>query len=376
MSWLHKKLTLKFLIFQLALATIGIGIWWKIPQYGGSIIGIICVLSIGGFIGLVSHPFKKILREFKALLTGKQYRRINTKKIDEIGVIAHFFNEVTRSLERVSTNIKEHKRLSNELNVARKIQQDLIPKEAPDIPGLDIIAKTKPAAEIGGDSFDFITKDDQTFMYIGDVTGHGVPSGLVMMIVDTLIHTFTDTCLNAKQLMIMTNKYLKPRIQTTMFMTMIMLRWEHTSQQMTYTGAGHETLFHYKAASKTCDNIKGGGIALGMVPDNEKLIKEEILNLQDGDFIVLYTDGIVEARNENGEMYSIDMFLELVEKEAPKANTAEELFTALSTQVLTFLGDFIQEDDMTLLVIKKGPTQPATTSREKESTEWNTEESA
>ena len=334
------------------------------------------MLSIGGFIGLVSHPFKKILREFKALLTGKQYRRINTKKIDEIGVIAHFFNEVTRSLERVSTNIKEHKRLSNELNVARKIQQDLIPKEAPDIPGLDIIAKTKPAAEIGGDSFDFITKDDQTFMYIGDVTGHGVPSGLVMMIVDTLIHTFTDTCLNAKQLMIMTNKYLKPRIQTTMFMTMIMLRWEHTSQQMTYTGAGHETLFHYKAASKTCDNIKGGGIALGMVPDNEKLIKEEILNLQDGDFIVLYTDGIVEARNENGEMYSIDMFLELVEKEAPKANTAEELFTALSTQVLTFLGDFIQEDDMTLLVIKKGPTQPATTSREKESTEWNTEESA
>jgi sigma-B regulation protein RsbU (phosphoserine phosphatase) len=141
---------------------------------------------------------------------------------------------------------------------------------------------------------------------------------------------------------------------------------------MTYTGAGHETLFHYKAADGTCDNIKGGGIALGMIPDNEKLTKEEALDLQEGDFIVLYTDGIVEARNENGEMYSIDMFLKLVEKEAPKANTAEELFTALSTQVLKYLGDFIQEDDMTLLVIKKGP---APTSGAKESTEWNTEES-
>ena len=130
--------------------------------------------------------------------------------MDEIGVIAHFFNAITHSLERVSTDIKDHRRISSELNVAQKIQQDLIPQSAPDIPGLDIIAKTRPAAEIGGDSFDFITKNDRTFMYIGDVTGHGVPSGLVMMIVDTLLHTFADMVENSHQLLVQVNKYLKP----------------------------------------------------------------------------------------------------------------------------------------------------------------------
>ena len=359
MPWLHRKLFLKFLLFELITVTLSMGLWWLMPHYAWAIILASAILGMGGFFWLVSRPFEKVLHEFKALLTGKQYKRIYTKKIDEIGIIAHFFNQITHSLERVSTNIKEHKRLATELNVARKIQQDLIPKKAPNIPGLDIVAKTKSAAEIGGDAFDFIMKDTQSFMYIGDVTGHGVPSGLVMMIVDTLIHTFSDTCQDGHQLLVQTNKYLKPRIQTTMFMTMTMLRWEHQIQKMFYTGAGHETLFHFKSQEQICESIKAGGIALGMVPDNEKLIKEQSIDFQENDFIVLYTDGIVEARDENGEMYSIEKFKELVEHEAPNAHSAAELFQKLSGEVLGLLGNFIQEDDMTLMVIKKGP-KPAT----------------
>jgi serine phosphatase RsbU (regulator of sigma subunit) len=374
MQWLRKKLLIKFILFEVALAAAGIGLWFVLPQLTWAVIALIAILSTVGFWWLVSRPFKKILREFKALITGKQYNRIYTKKIDEIGIIAHFFNEVTHSLARVSGNIKEHKRLATELNVARKIQQDLIPKKPPTIPGLDIIAKTKPAAEIGGDAFDFITKGDQSFMYIGDVTGHGVPSGLVMMIVDTLIHTFVDTCLNAHDLLVNVNKYLKPRIQTTMFMTMIMLRWKHETKEFFYAGAGHETLFHFKAAEGIVDNITGGGIALGMVPDNNALIKEQQLAVKEGDFVVLYTDGIVEARNENGEMYSIEMFKELVEKEAVNAKNSEELFNILSKEVLTLLGDFIQEDDMTLMVIKIGESQGQAATTEGKTTEWDAPE--
>lgn len=360
MPWLHKKLLLKFFLWELILGLAGFATWSVKPDYAAFTILAVAVLSMVGFIVWVTHPLSKIMREFKALLTGKQYRRIYTKKIDEIGIMAHFFNQVTHSLERVSSNIKEHKRLSTELNVARKIQQDLIPKEAPPIPGLDITAKTKPAAEIGGDAFDFLVKENQTFMYIGDVTGHGVPSGLVMMIADTLIHTFADTSQTGHELLVKTNKYLKPRIQTTMFMTMLMLRWKHSTQEMFYTGAGHETLLHFKAADRTCDNIKAGGIALGMVPDNEKLIKEQSISLNEGDFLVLYSDGIVEAKNQNGEMYSIDMFKSLVEREARSAESAADLFQKLSSEVLKFLGDFIQLDDMTLMVIKKGPSAQKT----------------
>ena len=354
MQWLHKKLLLKFLLLESILGGMGLWAWSLIPDYSWAIITMVATLSVIGFFYFVSHPFNKIIREFKALLTGKQYNKVYTNKIDEIGVIAHFFNEVTRSLERVSTDIKEHKRLSTELNVARKIQQDLLPLKAPEIPGLDIIAKTKSAAEIGGDAYNFLTKDNQTFMYVGDVTGHGVPSGLVMMIVDTLIHTLIDTCKNGHQLLSLTNKYLKPRIQTTMFMTMVMLRWEHATEQMHYTGAGHETLIHYKAAEGKVDNLKTGGIALGMVPDNSKILKEIPLEIKEGDFVILYSDGIVEAQTNEGERYSIDKLAALIETQAPKAKSADQLFQRISKEVLHFLGDFIQEDDMTLMVIRRG----------------------
>ncbi|MFA6436259.1 MAG: SpoIIE family protein phosphatase, partial [Candidatus Gracilibacteria bacterium] len=318
----HKKLLWKFILFELILLGAGVGIWFFLKDYIlHAFIGIF-VLSITFFFIQISWPFNKILKEFKALLTGKQYRRIYTEKTDEIGVVAHFFNEITRSLERVSTDIKEHRRISSELNVAQKIQDDLLPKKAPPIKGLDIIARTKPAAEIGGDCFDFIKKGNQTFIYMGDVTGHGIPSGLVMMIVNTLIHTFADMVQDSKQLLVQVNKYLKPRIQRTMFMTMTMLRWDEENQQMFYTGAGHETILHYKKIDHSLENKAAGGIALGMVPNNEALLKEMPFPLSEGDFVILYSDGITEGKNDEGERFEIDRLIKIIEKQAPTAPTA------------------------------------------------------
>ncbi|MFA5842414.1 MAG: SpoIIE family protein phosphatase [Candidatus Gracilibacteria bacterium] len=350
----HKKLLWKFILFELILLGSGVGIWFFLKDYIlHAFIGIF-VLSIAFFFIQISWPFNKILKEFKALLTGKQYRRIYTKKTDEIGVVAHFFNEITRSLERVSTDIKEHRRISSELNVAQKIQDDLLPKKAPPIKGLDIIARTKPAAEIGGDCFDFIKKGNQTFIYMGDVTGHGIPSGLVMMIVNTLIHTFADMVQDSKQLLVQVNKYLKPRIQRTMFMTMTMLRWDEENQQMFYTGAGHETILHYKKIDHSLENKAAGGIALGMVPNNEALLKEMPFPLSEGDFVILYSDGIIEGKNDEGERFEISRLIKIIEKNAPTAPTAEDLFRHISTELTRFLGDTVQLDDITLMVIRRG----------------------
>ena len=246
MLFLRRRLIRKFAVLDGILLLMGGLALYLFPNYAWAIVMGSIGIQLSMIFYWISYPLNRILNEVKALLTGKQYNRIYTKKIDEIGVIGNFFNEVTRSLERVSGDIKEHRRISSELNIAQKIQRDLLPKASPDIPGLEIIAKTRPAAEIGGDSFDFITKNDQTFIYIGDVTGHGIPSGLVMMIVYTLIHTFSDLVETSHQLLTQVNKYLKPRIKATMFMTMVMLRWHHPTKSLFYTGAGHETMIHYK----------------------------------------------------------------------------------------------------------------------------------
>ncbi len=180
----RKSLKLKLITANLAIMMFSAGTYFATntfsPKYAPYIaLVLFFALSTLALRQIVHVPLKKILREMKLLLTGKEFHRIYTTRTDEIGILGHFFNEITTNLATISHDLKEHKRISQELNLAQKIQHDLIPHEAPEIPHLEITAKTKSAAEIGGDSFDFLPQEKQTFFYIGDVTGHGIPAGLV-----------------------------------------------------------------------------------------------------------------------------------------------------------------------------------------------------
>lgn len=323
----------------------------------------------------IVRPFDIILKQIKNLLTGRKYSRIYTTRIDEIGTIAHFFNEVTKNLEKISGQLKEGKRMLGELEVAAQIQKDILPIEAPHVPGLDIIAKTRPAVELGGDNFDFITEKDNTYIYIGDVTGHGVPAALVMTIVHTLIHTFVEVYDSAFDIVVQTNRRLKSRIKSTMFMTMLMLRWNHTAQKMSYVGAGHEHLLIYRAGKGQCEVRLTGGIALGMIADNSKIIKEIDLPLEKDDVIVLYTDGIVEARNMNGEMYTLDRLKKAVELYAPQYS-ADGIVYHIASDFSRYVQEHIQEDDVTLIVIRYAGETADIQTASKNLTAWSADENS
>lgn len=299
----------------------------------------------------IVRPLKSILAQMKALLTGKKYQRIYTKRMDEIGIIAHFFNEVTKSFEKVSLDIREGKRMMSELEIAGQLQRDILPPASPDVPGLEIVAKTRPAVELGGDSFDFITRGDNTFIYVGDVTGHGVPAALVMTMVNTLVHTFVEVYDNAYDVLVNTNKQLKHRIKSTMFMTLLMLRWNRMSRQMTFVGAGHEHLIVYRANTGKCEVRQSGGIALGMVPDNSKLIKEQELQLMEEDVIVLFSDGLTEGRNMAGEMYTLDRLIQAVERFATQYGPAG-IVHHVALDYSRFVENHIQDDDVTLIAVQ------------------------
>lgn len=329
------------------------------------------LLALYIFVHYVINPLNTILKEMKALLTGRRYGQIFTKRIDEIGILAHFFNEIIRSLERASTDIKTKRRLSAELDIASRIQKDILPREAPLIPSLNVLAKSRSAAEIGGDSFDFIEARGNTLIYIGDVTGHGVPSGLVMMMVDTLIDTFADMYDEADTIIVQTNKYLKPRINSTIFMTMMMFRWHHESKKMYVAGAGHEHIILFNNAEKKCEIQKCGGIALGMVEDISKIVSEREIAFQEGDILVAYSDGITEAKNLNGEMYGLDRLRKVVERSGIAEYSVTKTFRAISEDFSKFTGKHVQEDDMTLIIMK--PKTPLD-EHSYESTEWNDSE--
>ncbi len=314
----------------------------------------VLILLLALFLLDVVIPLGKVIKQVKNLLTGNNYKRVEPTTIDEIGIFTHFFNEITQDLEKVSFDLKERKRMSTELDIAARIQKDVLPKEAPEVPGLDIVAKTKAAAEVGGDSFDFLSVPDgsQIFIYIGDVTGHGVPAGLVMMMVDTLVHSMVSYGIsNSKDVIIKTNELLTPRISSRLFMTAVMLRWDKNLQRMYYTGAGHEHILVFHAKTEVVDTIRSGGIALGMIPDNSKIVEEKEIPLQVGDSIVLYSDGIAEARNQNGEMYGIDRLAKALHKHGFRPS-AENIFDSITKDFSNFVGEYIQTDDITMIVIK------------------------
>jgi len=153
-------------------------------------------------------PIMKISHEVKLMLTGKDFKRIKPSTIDEIGVFTYFFNQISSNLETIADDIENNKRLISQLDVASEIQRDILPKESPSIEGLDIVANTIAADEIGGDSFDLLQHKDDTYIYIGDVTGHGVPASLVMMMVNTLITAFAESGHGMKEMITKTNAIL------------------------------------------------------------------------------------------------------------------------------------------------------------------------
>lgn len=316
-------------------------------------LGIFAAYFLLTYLFYVVLPLRKVTKQMQALLTGHKYKKIYTGRTDEIGILAHFFNEVTKNIGTLTGSIKENRRFSDELGAAAELQESILPTETPAIPGLSVVTKTRPAAEVGGDSFDFIELEGKTYMYVGDVTGHGVPAGLVMTMVHALIRVFAGMKKSAYEVIVETNKHLKQYIRENMFMTMVLLSWDHKDKSMSYVGAGHEYLLVFRAATGKCERIKSGGIALGMLADNAEQVKEEKLELADGDFILIFSDGIVEAKNKAGEMYGIDRLQEKFALYAAQYELAE-VHRHIAIDFADFAGDSTQEDDITLMIIKRG----------------------
>jgi len=334
------------LYILLAHITVSVGLLLLILMICSTIFGYI-------FVQHIVVPLRAMAHEVHEMRAGRAYQIIKLEnRVDELGVIARFFNEVVSTIDTVRDNIHDRDRLKKELNFAGSVQKQLLPKKAPLIPGLDVIVRTRSATEVGGDNFDFITREKDTLMYIGDATGHGFPAGLVMSMVNVLIQAAASMCDSATDILTQVNKALTPKTTATMFMTLVMLRWEHETQKLFFTGCGHEHILIYRAADQSCEVIKTGGIALGMITDCSKIIKEKEIMLQPNDTVILFTDGITEAHNTNGEMYGIERLQDAVQENGGK-QSAEHIFSAISKAFSEYVGDgFVQDDDITLLVAK------------------------
>lgn len=301
----------------------------------------------------ISKPVWKLVKGAENIAKGDFKTRVDIKTTDEIGYLGGAFNKMAVDLEASMDARLYKERVTRELQLATQIQEQLIPKEIPEIAGVDMAASVDPAGAIGGDMYDFLKiNDNKVLMYLGDVTGHGVPAGIVSSIASALFFGFSDK-IDLKEVMVKVNKVLKVKTMPNMFMTLCLMEWDSALKKFSFVSAGHEQLIHYKARDKKASLAPSGGMALGMIPDISKVVKVQNLDLESGDFVVCYSDGVPEAWKNKKEIYGMERLQAAVAKFAGIAKTAEELRAMIIKDVEKFTAGYEQMDDITIMVIRK-----------------------
>jgi len=266
-------------------------------------------------------------------------------------------------------DIIEKERLAEEMKLGREIQMALLPHENPQLSGLSAQGLMQPAKEIGGDYYDFITLPDADNLgiVIGDVSGKGVAAGLLMAMVKTAIHTLTQEESSPRNILLRTNQILSKHIGGERFMTLLYFMWQARERTLCYSSAGHEHILIYRHSSEErvagvegkakgegskghVEDIKSGGFMLGMMPNIEPFLEEKTIALSPGDKVLLYTDGVTEAQNQQEDRYNLDRLKESFLRHSAKP--AGELMQAVRDEVYSFIGNYPQYDDITLVVLE------------------------
>lgn len=243
--------------------------------------------------------------------------------------------------------------VENELGVATAIQDSMLPKIFPDFPGrkeFAISASMDPAKEVGGDFYDFFFTDDDHFVIlIADVSGKGVPAALFMVIAKTLMKNNLQSGLPIEEALTLTNQQLLEGDDERMFVTCWAGMLELSSGRFRYVNCGHNPpLFSRQGQKFEYLKSLSGFVLAGSKKSKYKAFE---LNLQEGDRIFLYTDGITEAMNLNNEQYGEKRLLDFANA-ASASNTPEEAIPLVMKDVQAFTAGAEQSDDMTMLAFR------------------------
>ncbi len=317
-------------------------------------LGILIALFIGGLVaGRITSPIHALTEGAAKIGRGDLKTRIPVHSKNEIGLLADTFNKMATDLEQSTKVLVEKEKLTHELELAGEIQRELLPKTLPVIKTLELAASLYSATEVGGDSYDFIgLGKNQWLFYVADVTGHGVPAGLVAAINNALVPALVEYDPSPQALVVHLNKILKMKMRPNVFMTMVMALWDEARHELSYTQAGHDPILHYQAKANEVRELSTGGMALGMVADLSKLAKTEIVKVAADDVLVFYTDGIPEAWKNEKDQYGMERFKASIARHAG-LKTAQGIHDALLKDVRDFMGKYPQQDDITLIVAKR-----------------------
>jgi steroid delta-isomerase-like uncharacterized protein len=280
--------------------------------------------------------------DFRGLApTGKQIelKGVTTFRFSEEGKVVETWDSYDQlSLMRQSTE--------QELRLARSIQRASLPEEVPTLEGWQISPFYRPAREVGGDFYDFFELEDGRLgLVVGDATGHGVPAALVMASARSMLRAVAQTSDSPGDVLRRVNDPLATDIPPNMFVTCFYAILDPESGSLTYANAGHDLPYLYR--NSAAEELRARGMPLGLMPGMGYEEKQTILKA--GEAALLYSDGLVEAHDPEGEMFGFPRLRALVAEHGEQRSLGDFLLEELHS----FVGEsWEQEDDITLLTLR------------------------
>lgn len=277
---------------------------------------------------------------------------------DEIEALNAFVSLARITMENASLyeNLSKKERLEKEIEIAKEIQSTLLPRRIPESTSLKFGGFMVPARGIGGDYYDYILSpnEKELFLCIGDVSGKGVAAGLVMATVRTILHSLVRVKDSPWEIINDINNYLYSSYKdavTPRFMSLILIKWSLDSDQLLVSGAGHGVFYLHRASSGEIEEVDSGGVILGIAEDISRFKNEVEIDIRPKDTILMFTDGVTEAYNEQEEQFG-----ELALKEFFKRMIAKEpkqILEGIYSEIKTFMKSKDQHDDITMVSIRK-----------------------
>lgn len=322
---------------------------------------------LGVFVSFLASDFirKQIINPIRCIASeatrfaNENKRGHLPEQFARIGEISDLANSVykmetdtLRYIDDITEITAEKQRIGTELSVASQIQENSIPNVFPAFPDrteFDIFASMTPAKEVGGDFYNYLLIDDDHLAFmIGDASGKGIPAALFMMVTNIIVSNRAQMGDKPGQILTETNNRIYEHNQADMFVTLWLGILEISTGKVTFANAGHDDAAVYRKGGEFEYFKSKHGLVVGAMPDI--VYKDFEIQLNEGDKIFLYTDGVTEATNAERKMFSLDRTL--LELNKMKEASPQGIIEGIKNSVNEFVGDAPQFDDLTVLCLE------------------------
>jgi phosphoserine phosphatase RsbU/P len=316
------------------------------------------VALVGGWIlatALVRQmvdPLEEIARSLSRVASGEPPVQLDPgKRRAEVSALTHAANALFNRMNEIAVDRDRTEALQSEMAVARRIQTSMLPRRL-QAEGLEVAARTVAADEVGGDYYDVLPTPDGAWIGIGDVAGHGLPAGIIMLTVQSAISALTKDKPNAtpKEILGLLNEVIYEnihhRLDVSDYVTLCLIRFFRDGR-MVVAGA-HEEIVVYRAKEARCEALPTEGTWIGVINDIRPFTTESQYQLHDGDLIVLFTDGVTEATTTKGVPFGFERLLQEVSRAATKS--VDEIADHIVSEVMAWTPR--HADDLSVVVLR------------------------